>query len=53
MVGGEEVGHRLIELAQVILDQAQFIQREPEQSTVDRMQRRERVEGIAPCVSVY
>jgi hypothetical protein len=37
----------LIELAQVILDQTQFFQRERKQSTVDRMQRRGRLEGIA------
>ena len=47
VVRREQVGHLLIELAQMILDHAQFFQRESEQSTVDRMQRRGRVEGLA------
>ena len=46
VVGREQVGHLLIELAEVILDHAQFFQREP-QPTVNRMQRRTRLEGIA------
>jgi hypothetical protein len=37
-------------LAQVILDHPQLFQGEREQSTVDRMQRRGRVEGIAQLV---
>ena len=43
----EQVGHLLIELAEVILDQAQFVERELQQPAVDRMQRRARLEGIA------
>jgi hypothetical protein len=40
VVGRERVGHLLIELAEVILDHAQFFQRELQQLTVNRMQRR-------------
>ena len=47
VVGREQVGHLLIELAEVILDHAQFFERELQQPTVDRMQRRTRLEGIA------
>ena len=43
----EQVGHLLIELAEVILDHAQFFQRELQQPPVNRMQRRTRLEGIA------
>ena len=43
----EQVGHLPIELAEVILDKAQFFERELQQPAVDRMQRRTRVEGIA------
>jgi hypothetical protein len=41
-----QVGHLLIELAKVILDDAQCFQRERQQPAVNRMQRRTRVEGI-------
>jgi hypothetical protein len=43
----EQIGHLLIELAEVILDQAQFFERELQQAAVDRMQRRAHLEGIA------
>jgi hypothetical protein len=43
----EQIGHLLIELAEVILDHAQLVQRELQQPTVDRMQRRTRLERIA------
>ena len=39
VVGCEEVGHLLIEFAEMILDHAQFFQRELQQPTVNRMQR--------------
>jgi hypothetical protein len=47
VVFGEQVGHLLIELAEVILNHAQFFQRELQQPTVDGMQRRTYLEGIA------
>jgi hypothetical protein len=46
-VGGEQVGHLLIELAKVILDHAQFFQRELQQPPVHRTERRTGLEGIA------
>ena len=46
MMLGEEVGHLLIELAEVILDQSQFVQRELQQPSVHRMKRRARPEGV-------
>jgi hypothetical protein len=42
VVSREQVGHLLIELAEVILDHAQFFQRELQQPAVDEMQRRTR-----------
>jgi hypothetical protein len=43
----EQIGHLLIELAEVILDHTPLFERELQQPTVDRMQRRTRLEGIA------
>ena len=43
VVGSEQGGHLLLELAQVILEHAQFFQREREHATVDGMQRRRTV----------
>ena len=47
MVSGEQVGHLLIELTEVILDHTQLFERELQQPAVDRMQCRTRLEGIA------
>ena len=47
MVSGKQVSHLLIELSEVILDHAQLFECEFQQPTVDRMQGRTRVEGIA------
>ena len=49
MVYRKQVGHLLIELAEVILDHAQFFQRELQQSAVDRMQCRTRLGGMLPA----
>jgi hypothetical protein len=43
----EQIGHLLIELSEVVLDHAQFVQRELQQPAVDRTQRRTGLEGIA------
>jgi hypothetical protein len=43
----KQVRHLLIELAEMILDHAQFFERKFQQPTVDRMQRSTRLEGIA------
>jgi hypothetical protein len=43
----EQICHLLIELAEVIRDHTQFFEGELQQPTVDRMQRRTRLEGIA------
>ena len=54
MVGPQKVGHLLIELAEVILDHAQFFQRELQQSTVNRMQGRTRLgAGITPRMGAF
>jgi hypothetical protein len=50
VVGREKVGHLLIELAEVILDHARFFQRELQQPTANRVQRRTRLEGIAQLI---
>ena len=47
MVFRQQVGHLLIELSEVILDHAQLFERELQQPSVDRMQRRTRLECIA------
>jgi len=47
MVCRKEIGHLLIKLAEVILDQAEFVQGELEQAAVDRMQRRAGAESVA------
>ena len=47
VVSREQVGHLLIELAEVVFDHAQFFQRELQEPTVDRMQCPTRMEGIA------
>jgi hypothetical protein len=47
VVCGEQISHLLIELAEVILDQAQVFEGELQQAAVNGMQRRTRLEGIA------
>jgi hypothetical protein len=47
----EQVGHLLIELTELILDHPQLFQRELQQSAVNGMQRRTRMEGIAQLLS--
>jgi hypothetical protein len=42
----EQVGHLLIELAKVLLDQSQFLERQLQQPTIHRMQRRARAQGV-------
>jgi hypothetical protein len=49
VVGREQVDHLLIELAEVILDHAQFLQRELQQP-VNRMQRRTRLGSACSVV---
>ena len=44
---GEQIGHLLIELVEVIGDHAEFLERELHQPTVDRMQGQAGAEGVA------
>src|SRR5207244_271752 len=46
MMLGEEVGHLLIELAEVVLDQSQFVQRQLQEPAIHRIQRRACPEGV-------
>ena len=53
MVRREQVGHLLIEPSVVVLDHAQLFERELQQPTIDRMQRRACLEGIARLFRGY
>jgi hypothetical protein len=44
---GQELRHLLIELAEVILDQSQFFQRQLQKPAVHGIQRRARTQGVA------
>ena len=50
MMRGEEVGHLLIQLAEMVLDQSQFFQRQLQKPPIHRIQRRARPEGVAQLV---
>ena len=53
VVRREQVGHLLIEPSVVVLDHAQLFERELQQPTIDRMQRRACLEGIARLFRGY
>jgi hypothetical protein len=50
MMFSREVRHLLIELAEVVLDQAQFVQRQLQEPAIHGIQRRARTEGIGQLV---
>jgi hypothetical protein len=47
VVVSEQLGHLLIELGEVVFDQAQFIERQLHEPPIDRMKIRARTEGVA------